>query len=133
MNALSIRLVRASAVALALGILLAISFGVNRAWGATLRPLHAELNLFGWLTLLIYGMGFHMLPRFTGAPLSRPRLAEAQSWLAISGVALATLGWLPVPGAEVLRVVGGLLQGSAAVLFVTLIFPMLKLFPLREA
>jgi hypothetical protein len=98
---------------------------LDRAAGAWLRPLHAELNLWGWVTLLIYGMAYHMLPRFTGQPLHHPRLAAAQSWLAIGGVALVALGWLgvigAVPWAQTILVVGGALQVLAALLFALLI------------
>jgi heme/copper-type cytochrome/quinol oxidase subunit 1 len=132
MNVLSIRLVRNAFLALALGVLLAITFGFNRAWGAILRPVHAELNLFGWLTLLIYGMGYHMLPRFIGKPLERSRLATFQSWLAISGVWLTVLGWLPLWGAMGLRILGGILQCLAALLFVYLLYPLLIHTPERN-
>lgn len=130
MNALSTRLVRSAALALAAGILLAICFGFNRTLGALLRPLHAELNLFGWLTLLIYGMGYHMLPRFIGKPLRYSRLADMQSWLAIGGVWLAALGWIPLPIFSWLRIPAGVIQFTAALLFANLIVPLL--LPLGE-
>lgn len=119
MSALSLRLIRAAFLCLALGIGLGASFAFERVWGAVLRPLHAELNLWGWVTLLVYGMAYHMLPRFAGKPLRWPRLAEAQSWLAIGGVGVAAIGWLLTPHAAalLLRGTGGLLQLSAALLF----------------
>jgi hypothetical protein len=125
MNMLSIRCIKAAFGYLALGIGLGAWFALDRAQGAWLRPLHAELNLWGWATLLIYGMAYHMLPRFTGRPLRRPRLATAQSWLAISGVALVVLGWVGVvgalPGAQSLLVSGAIVQVVAAILFALLI------------
>lgn len=124
MSQLSLRCIRAAFLALAAGILLGISFALNRALGVQLRPLHAELNLWGWVTLLIYGMGYHMLPRFSGRPLKPVRLAAAQSWLAIGGVAAASLGWLiqtPLPAAgRILLAAGGLAQLAAALIFASL-------------
>ena len=99
MNALSIRCIKAAFVYLACGIGLGVWFAVDRATGAWLRPLHAELNLWGWATLLIYGMAYHMLPRFAGRPPRWPRLAAAQSWLAIASVALVAAGWIGVVSA----------------------------------
>src|SRR5690242_8819907 len=96
MSKLSLRCIRAAFIALASGVALGAWFALDRAQGALLRPLHAELNLWGWATLLIYGMGYHMLPRFTGRPLLRAQLAALQSWLAIGGVALIALGWAPL-------------------------------------
>lgn len=124
MSPLTIRCVRAAFLALAAGILLGAAFALNRALGAQLRPLHAELNLWGWTTLLIYGMGYHMLPRFCGRPLRRARIADLQSWLAIGGVAAASLGWLlrqpaPLVG-QALLAASGFAQLAAAVLFALL-------------
>ena len=125
MSTLTLRCVKAAFVALALGIGLGAWFAIDRAPGAWLRPLHAEMNLWGWTTLLIYGMAYHMLPRFAGRPLRRARLAEAQSWLAIAGVALIAIGWVgvvnAVPLAQAVLVAGGALQVAAAALFALLI------------
>jgi hypothetical protein len=81
MNALSIRCIKAAFVYLACGIGLGIWFALDRMAGALLRPLHAELNLWGWATLLIYGMAYHMLPRFAGSAPRQPRLAaRSRGW-----------------------------------------------------
>jgi uncharacterized membrane protein len=133
MNALSLRLVRHAVLALAVGVGLAILFGFNRSWGALLRPLHAELNLFGGLTLLIYGMAYHMLTRFIGAPLRFTRLAAIQSWLAIGGVWLAVVGWLPISDLAWIRLLGGVLQLLATLLFAFLLYPILTYDPHKEA
>lgn len=121
MSNLSLRCIKTAFLALGLGVGLGAWFALDRAAGAWLRPLHAELNLWGWATLLIYGMAYHMLPRFLARPLRRPRLAEAQSWLAITGVALASAGWLALSlgwPSQPLLIAGGLAQLAAAGLFV---------------
>lgn len=129
MTKLSLRCVKAALFFLALGIGLGASFALDREIGARLRPLHAELNLWGWVTLLIYGFAYHMLPRFSGHPLRSQQLADAQSWLAIGGVALAALGWLglafQVPYARLVAVAGGLCQLAAVLIFAWLIGSML--------
>lgn len=125
MNALTVRCIKAAFFCLALGGGLGALFALDRGLGAALRPLHAELNLWGWVTLLIYGMGYHMLPRFLGRPLRWPHLAEAQSWVAIAGVGLAALGWIAryanVAAAPFLLTVGGVVQLVAVMLFALLI------------
>ncbi len=130
MSQLSVRCLKAAFVSLALGISLGVSFAFERALGGMLRPLHAELNVWGWVTLLIYGMAYHMLPHFTGRALRSARLATAQSWIAIGGVALIGLGWIGagshLPYARVLLVSGGVLQLAAAVLFALLIGDLLR-------
>ena len=131
MSALSIRCIKAAFIYLALGIGLGVTFALDRRLGASLRPLHAEFNLWGWVTLLIYGMAYHMLPRFSGRPLRSQRLAEVQSWLAIAGVALAALGWIALVShlspARLLLVSGGLLEIVGALLFGALIGDLLCL------
>jgi cbb3-type cytochrome oxidase subunit 1 len=130
MSPLSLRLVRAAFAFLALGITLGVIFGLSRSQGPVWKPLHAELNLWGWVTLLIYGMAYHVFPRFAGRPLHAPRLAEAQGWLAIAGVALAAGGWTAAvmtwPFAQPLLIAGGLVEMAAAVLFARLIGPLIR-------
>jgi cbb3-type cytochrome oxidase subunit 1 len=129
MSPLTVRCIKAAFCYLALGIFLGASFAIERSIGVRLRFLHAEFNLWGWSTLLIYGMGYHMLPRFLGRPLRWPKLAELQSWAAIVGVALMSLGWLSQsagsPLAFALLLSGGLLQLFAASAFVAQIASML--------
>ncbi len=51
-----------------------------------LRFAHVHLNLLGWITMLIFGVGYHILPRFAGKTLYSSRLAEIQFWLANIGL-----------------------------------------------
>lgn len=54
-----------------------------------LRPLstaHAHLNLVGFVTFLIFGVAYHILPRFRGRPLHSEPLAWWQFWLANIGL-----------------------------------------------
>lgn len=130
MSNVSIRCIKAAFAYLALGIGLGVGFAVDRAIGARLLPLHAELNLWGWATLLIYGMAYHMMPRFIGRPLRRPRFVAVQSWLAIGGVALVAVGWVGavsgLPGARVVLEGGAAIQVIAAALFALLIGELLS-------
>jgi hypothetical protein len=130
MSSLTIRCIKAAFACLLLGIGLGVTFAFDRVVGAQLRPLHAELNLWGWTTLLIYGMAYHMLPRFAGRSLRWPRLAAAQSWLAIGGVAVTSVGWLLQASAagyaSPVLISGGLLQLGAALLFAVLIGDVLR-------
>ncbi len=51
-----------------------------------LRPVHTHLNLIGFVTFAIFGIGYHILPRFRGNPLYSERLAWWQFWIANVGL-----------------------------------------------
>jgi hypothetical protein len=84
----------AAGVFLLVGIGLGAAFAVEPSFGARLRLVHAEINLFGWTGLLISGVGYYLVPRFAGQPLRWPRLAAAQLMILGGGVVLAAFVWL---------------------------------------
>ncbi|MHB8874752.1 MAG: DUF1858 domain-containing protein [Myxococcaceae bacterium] len=76
---------------------------------------HAGFQLFGFVLLLVMGVGYHTLPRFLGTELALPKLARATFWLGLSSLFLvgyARCGhWVP-RSVEALGV-GALLQLAA--------------------
>lgn len=52
----------------------------------SLRFVHSHLNMLGWVSMMIFGVGYHILPRFTGKPLKSPKMGEIQFWLANIGL-----------------------------------------------
>jgi cytochrome c oxidase cbb3-type subunit 1 len=51
-----------------------------------LKFVHSHLNMLGWVSMMIFGVGYHILPRFTGKPLKSPAMGEFQFWLANIGL-----------------------------------------------
>lgn len=51
-----------------------------------LKFVHSHLNMLGWVSMMIFGVGYHILPRFSGRPLKSPKMGEAQFWLANIGL-----------------------------------------------
>lgn len=47
-----------------------------------MKFVHSHLNMLGWVSMMIFGVGYHILPRFTGKPLMYPKLGELHFWLA---------------------------------------------------
>ncbi len=47
-----------------------------------LKFVHSHLNMLGWVSMMIYGVGYHILPRFMGRPLYSNKIGEAQFWIA---------------------------------------------------
>ena len=114
---------KASLAWLAAGVSLGIAMAVHPAW-AVYRTAHLHMNLLGFVAMMIFGVAYHVIPRFTGHPLHNSRLAGVQWWLANLGLALFVLGLALLPNtmystpARVVVGAGGLLSGTAAYLFV---------------
>ncbi len=49
---------------------------------AAIKFVHSHLNMLGWVSMMIYGVGYHILPRFMGRPVYSVRVGETQFWLA---------------------------------------------------
>lgn len=89
----------------------------------TLRFVHSHLMVLGWVSMMIYGVGYHILPRFAGKLIKSKGMAELQFWLANIGlvglVIFYTLGFYN-PGVGVYRtltVLSGLIEVLSIFLF----------------
>ncbi len=87
-----------------------------------MKFVHSHLNMLGWVSMMIYGVGYHILPRFMGRPLYSNKIGEAQFYLAnISLVAMLLFYTLNVysPGGlyRTLTVVSGTVQVVSVFLF----------------
>jgi len=51
-----------------------------------LKFVHSHLNMLGWVSMMIFGVGYHILPRFMGRPLRNQKLGEIHFWLANIGL-----------------------------------------------
>jgi len=51
-----------------------------------LKFLHSHLNMLGWVSMMIFGVGYHILPRFAGKPIKSVGMGEIQFWLANIGL-----------------------------------------------
>ncbi|HEX9113807.1 MAG TPA: hypothetical protein VF888_05605 [Nitrospirota bacterium] len=54
-----------------------------------LKFVHSHLNMLGWVSMMIYGVGYHILPRFMGRPVYSNKVGEAQFYL--GNISLVTL------------------------------------------
>lgn len=78
---------------------------------------HGHLMLLGFVAMMIYGIGLHVLPRFAGRPLFSERLANWQFYLANLGLWMMAAGWLHWKTAWVMA--GGAVSWVAIALFGT--------------
>lgn len=47
---------------------------------------HSHLNMLGWVSMMIYGVGYHILPKFMGRQMYSKKLGEAQFWISNIGL-----------------------------------------------
>ena len=52
----------------------------------TIKPSHAHVLLIGFISMMIFGVGYHLLPVFAGTDLHSIGLAELQFWLQNTGL-----------------------------------------------
>ena len=109
--------IRASLLWFAAGIVLGLGMALHPAW-VVYRAAHAHMNVAGFLTLLVFGVGYQLLPRLFGAPLYSRRLGIAHLFLANLGLAGLVAGFLLPPWGPGLLAVGGILYALGALCWV---------------
>ncbi|ADC72238.1 conserved hypothetical protein [Thioalkalivibrio sp. K90mix] len=77
--------------------------------------IHGHLMLLGFVIMMIYGVGLHVLPRFSGRSLFSERLAHVQFVLANVGLWVMIAGWMMFHNPTV--AVGGAMAWGAMILF----------------
>jgi heme/copper-type cytochrome/quinol oxidase subunit 1 len=105
--------IRSSLVWLGVGVLMGVSMAWWPADHLIYRAAHAHANLLGFVSMMIFGVAYHVVPRFTGAPLRSRALARLHLWLANLGLTGMVSGWIlrpwvGAPGATLLHVGAGL-------------------------
>lgn len=84
---------KASVVWLALGVTLGVAMGAHPAW-SIYRTAHLHMLLLGFVGMMIFGVAYHVIPRFVGAPLPSARAAGAHWWFGNVGLAVMVAGFV---------------------------------------
>lgn len=85
--------IRSSLFWLGVGVTLGVVMAFRPASYAY-RPAHMHANLLGFVSMMIFGVAYHVIPRFNGRPLHRQTWAKAHFWLANAGLLLMVCGWI---------------------------------------
>jgi hypothetical protein len=116
---------KASVSWLALGVTLGVAMGVKPAW-SIYRTAHLHMLLLGFVAMMIFGVAYHVIPRFAGNPLRSTRAAGAHWWLANAGLAVMVLGFVlraqGKPVSSVLLGIGGTAAALGAYIFAVLVW-----------
>jgi len=84
--------------------------------GGNVMWMHAHLNLVGFVAMMIFGVAYHALPRFIGAPLHSDLLAEAHFVLANIGL-LGMVGAMLATGRGTALTAFAFLEAFSGLLF----------------
>jgi len=79
---------------------------------------HTHLNLLGFMSMMIYGVGYHILPKFSGRNIYSPMIMNAQFWIGNAGLVGMVAGWLVLRGdVSPVLIISALLSLTSVVLF----------------
>jgi cbb3-type cytochrome oxidase subunit 1 len=84
--------VQASLIWLVLGVTVGAAMAIHPTW-TIYRPVHMHMTLLGFVTMMIFGVAYHVLPRFVGRPLWSKRVAGAHVWVSNVGLAVMCVGF----------------------------------------
>ncbi len=94
-------------------------------------PGHVHFNLLGFMSMMIYGVGYHILPKFSGQLVYSPVIIKIQFWLANVGLAGMAMCWPFTSGAEtgpagILLIASAFFVVLSAILFAYNMFKTIK-------
>ncbi|MBI5587723.1 MAG: hypothetical protein HY889_05075 [Deltaproteobacteria bacterium] len=130
MSKITVWFIRFALIYFMLSILLGLQMSVTGPvypW----MPIHVHFNLLGWMSMMVYGVGYHILPRFSGVPLWSDRLSYWQLWLANIGLVGMAVGWVvrSSSGNPMVLLVFSLVEGLSIVFFALNMFKTIKAAP----
>jgi cbb3-type cytochrome oxidase subunit 1 len=116
---------KASLAWLALGVTLGVAMAAHPVW-TIYRLAHMHMVLLGFVTMMIFGVAYHVIPRFAGFPLRSRRGATVHWWISNLGLAGMVIGFVfrarGVPTATAVLALGGVASALGAYLFAFLIW-----------
>ncbi len=86
--------VKASLIYLGIGTILGVLMVLWPDIRFTITRVHTHINLLGFMAMMIYGVGYHILPRFMGRPVYSQHLGNVQMWLANITLVGLSFSWI---------------------------------------
>ena len=86
--------VKASLIYLATGTILGVLMVLWPDSRFVITRVHVHILLLGFMAMMIYGVGYHILPRFMGRPVYSQRLGNTQAWLANVTLIGLSISWI---------------------------------------
>lgn len=86
--------VKASLTYLGIGTVLGLLMLLWPVTRFTITRVHVHVLLLGFMSMMIYGVGYHILPRFMGRPVYSHRLGNLQVWIANITLIGLSISWI---------------------------------------
>ena len=86
--------VKSSLTYLGIGTILGVWMVVQPDVRFAITRVHVHILLLGFMAMMIYGVGYHILPRFMGRPVYSHRLGNVQAWLANVTLIGLSISWI---------------------------------------
>lgn len=113
---------RMSVVYFVLGVVFGVVMLLQAGETGYYLPVHVHLNLLGFMPMMIYGVGYHILPRFSGRNIYSPLLMRIQFWLGNAGLIGMAISWPFVRGATNVSLFDAVLIASAFFSLISIVF-----------
>lgn len=129
MSRLTILFIKSSLIYFAIAVLVGLDITFMPGHLGSMMPVHAHLMLLGWITMMIYGVAYHILPRFSASPLYSDKMANVQFYLAhigLIGMAVSFAMRSYVNAGGMLLILFSIIEAISIILFV---FNMLMTLP----
>jgi len=115
--------IKIGSVYIVLGIALGIYMGVNENF--TLRPVHAHINLLGWVALTLFGLIYQQFPQIANTTLAKVQFWMHNLGLPVQMLLLATLVQ-GNPSVGPMLGIADIVVGLSLVIFLVNVFKNLK-------
>ena len=96
MDTYVILFIRTSLCSFLVGSVLGMMMVIEPAYASYFLSAHVHLNLLGFMAMMIYGVGYHVLPRFSGVTIHSRPLMIAHYYLGSSTLAAMALCWIGI-------------------------------------
>jgi cbb3-type cytochrome oxidase subunit 1 len=116
---------KASLSWLAAGVSLGVAMAAHPLW-TVYRLVHVHMLLLGFVTMMIYGVAYHVIPRFAGFPIHSRRAAVLPWWISNAGLVMMATGFAvrvhDATAGTIVLASGGTLSSLGAYTFVYVIW-----------
>ncbi len=128
--------IKASLIWLSIGVTLGVAMAAHPAW-TVYRTAHLHMLVLGFVTMMIYGVAYHVIPRFAGTPLYSRAAPGWHCVISNLGLAVMCVGFvmraLARTGASFVLASGGTLSAAGAYTFAFVLWRTLSVRPVKPS